>query len=441
MGGTGRTLGAVRSGSNQVGGHWLESSLYWIGASSAFLISIFFSVAEGALIGFSRAKLEELVKNSKKKQKIDEYLQNTDALLISCLTLDTIANICLVVFITVIYLNAYPGKLYGLLYAMGICFLSVLLFGEIVPRTLGSKKADRILVRILPLLDVTRRVMRPLLIPIEFINRIFGRIWGIREKRSSAKLIEAEILSAALEGEREGVLDEEEADMIESIVEFKDVEASEVMTPRTDMVCLEANASLNDAIKLALEKGHSRIPVYEKRIDKIIGILYVKDLLKLWGSDDIKEKPLRDLVRKAYYVPETKEIGDLLKEFKKKKLHIAIVLDEYGGTAGLATIEDILEEIVGEIEDEYDTEPRIVLKKNKDGEIEIDAKIHIDEINEELGIDLPEDDDFDTVGGFLFSSMGKVPNVGEHYIYKDMEFTILDADERKINRIKLRLNQ
>jgi CBS domain containing-hemolysin-like protein len=244
----------------------------------------------------------------------------------------------------------------------------------------------------------------------------------------------AEISDAAEEGERSGVLEEEEREMIENIIDLGETEAVEVMTPRTDLVSIDCGASIKLARELAIESGHSRIPVYEGNRDQIIGILHVKDLLHAKADAE----PIRELVRKPHFVPETKDLSELLKELKERKIHIAIVLDEYGGTSGLITMEDILEEIVGEITDEFDDQSESTGIRQIDAHtIRVDAKVHIYDLNEKLGLHLPDDVGYETIGGFVFSTLGRVPEAGETFRHNGAEFKILEADPRRVNRVQI----
>ncbi len=281
-------------------------------------------------------------------------------------------------------------------------------------------------------------LMKPLLAALQIFLTIAARLGGVNAKTDDAEEIVDDIRSAAIEGEAEGVLEEHEKSMIEKVIAFKDAEVVEVMTPRTEVDALSVGMDIEQAVALAIEKGHSRIPVYDESIDRIEGICYVKDLLgAMAGGEHERPKTLREVMRKPLFIPESKRIGVLLQDFRAGHAHIAIVLDEYGGTAGLVTIEDIIEEIVGEIEDEYDSTADAPVLHLSENVVDIDARMHIDELNEVLHITVPDNGDYETVAGYLFSSFGKVPSVGELHTHGNVEFTVTDADERKINRVKV----
>ena len=273
---------------------------------------------------------------------------------------------------------------------------------------------------------------------LEGILRPLARVSGRSSHRDSADILEEELRSKAEEVEREGLLESEEMDMIESIISFGDVEVSEVMTPRTEMTCLDLDEPLSENLEKAIECALSRIPVYRESKDNVVGILYVKDLLRsLYSKEDIS---LEALIRSPYRVSGGKKIDDLLQEFKQHRLHIAIVMDEHGGTEGLVTIEDVIEEIVGEISDEYEQEEELAsIQLLSDGLVSVDASVHIDDLNEELSLGIPENENYDTIGGFLFSSMGRIPKVGDTFALEGVHFEVTSADGRRVHRLQLRV--
>ena len=228
--------------------------------------------------------------------------------------------------------------------------------------------------------------------------------------------------------------------MIENVLELSETTAEEIMTPRTDIIAVNVNDDLQGILEIIINAGHSRIPVYEKNIDTIVGLIYAKDLLSEIGKSP-GDFNIREKMRKPYFIPETKPLNDLLGEFQNQKLHIAVLLDEYGGTTGIVTIEDILEELVGEIVDEYEETPPESIKKIDETTIEVDARIYIDDLNNEFELALPEDEDYDTVGGFVFSHLGYVPKTGEIFEYENVKFTIAAAEARKIKRIRIQKQQ
>ncbi|MGE4601417.1 MAG: hemolysin family protein [Planctomycetota bacterium] len=312
---------------------------------------------------------------------------------------------------------------------------------ELIPEAISIWIGDRIVVRLIPVLDALEKLLSPVTASFRAARRALLRLIGGRADRSDQDLAEAGIRAAVALGEREGLLEQGEKSMIESVLQFCDAEVVEVMTPRTDMVCFEASDTVEEAIPKAIACGHSRIPIYRKDVDEIIGVLYVKDLLRYAADEGLRSLRIEKVVRKIHFVPETKELNDLLGEFRSERFHIAVVLDEYGGTSGLVTIEDILEEIVGEIEDEYDTAGRDQIRKIDDLTWDLDGRTSILDVNKSLGARIPESDDYETVAGFLFSALGHIPREGEELGTDRVLFKVTRADDRKIKRVRARVQE
>jgi CBS domain containing-hemolysin-like protein len=260
-------------------------------------------------------------------------------------------------------------------------------------------------------------------------------------------------------GEDEGVLEEQEKEMIHSIFEFGDLVAREIMVPRVDISALDISSSVDDAVSLIVRTGHSRVPIYEETADRIKGILYAKDILRHAEDGDLDRITIADILRPStMFVPETKDLSSLLEEMRAAKAHLAIVLDEYGGTAGIVTIEDILEEIVGDIQDEYDKPLERLVSREEDGSFVVDAKLGLHDFDDEIGVYLPEEDGVETVGGLLYQLLGRIPNVGEtvpvipvnqkhdgDYFngkaeVKLVNLTVLEIEETRIGRVRVALD-
>jgi CBS domain containing-hemolysin-like protein len=248
------------------------------------------------------------------------------------------------------------------------------------------------------------------------------------------RVTEAEIQQLMNAGEEEGLINEEENEMIQSIFALGDTVVREIMVPRTDMAFVTVDATVREVLSSIIACGHSRIPVFDGTIDNIVGLVYAKDLLKFWGMDE-SAVVLKDILRPPYFIPESKNLEELLHEFKKKRIHIAIVIDEYGGTSGLVTIEDLLEQIVGDIQDEYDLEEEWLLEQ-ADGAAVVDGRLPIEELEEHFGIKI-EREKFDTVGGLIFHLTGRIPAVGEEVENGSILLTVLEADERKISKVRI----
>jgi len=257
-------------------------------------------------------------------------------------------------------------------------------------------------------------------------HMVFGRRRALTEKDLQEIINESEV---------EGIINEGEGEMLHSIFEFGETIVREIMVPRTDMVSCSTTATLGELLDAVISSGHSRIPIYEGTNDRIVGIVYAKDLLRFWGQP-AEEISIPRVMRTPYFVPETKNIEALLQEFRTKRVHMAIAIDEYGGTSGLITIEDLIEEIVGDIQDEYDLEEDW-LQEEEDGTILVDGRLNIEELEEFFHITIPREK-FDTVGGYLFNLMGHIPLPQEEISDSGLVMTVIECDSRKIRKVRIR---
>ena len=258
-----------------------------------------------------------------------------------------------------------------------------------------------------------------------------------RKKRhiEDADDLEEEIHEIMHEGQEKGLISDEESHMVYGVLELKETTAASIMVPRTDVCFASINSTLGEVIELINKCGHTRIPISGSNIDDIVGILHAKDLLKLWGRE-LSSKIPKEILRPPYFVPENKKIADLLKELKKMKTHIAIVTDEYGGTSGIVTLEDIIEEIVGEIMDEHDSEEPLLIPMGKDAAY-VDARLEVEKLEEYFGVELP-DGDYESVGGFIIYLLGRIPKENETVVFNDLEIIIKKADPRRIHKVMVK---
>lgn len=317
---------------------------------------------------------------------------------------------------------------------------AVSIFAVAIPISWARYQREGLIALSLPLLTVMLMIFRPIVWFLHLFDPIVRRISGADLSDDEDSDLSDEVLSVVEDHEDGGEVDDAQKEMIEAVFDLSDTQAEQVMTPRTDVKGIEVNATLQEVKAAILEHGHSRIPVYEQTIDNIVGILYAKDLIRYVG--DGENFDLRAVLREAMMVPESKNVGELLGEFKARKVHIALVLDEYGGTAGLVTIEDILEELVGEIQDEYEHEEQTPQIERVDAQtLRVDARVEIDDLNDELEVELPEDEDYDTVGGFVFATLGHIPVAGETFEYEGTRFTVTEAERTRVVRVEVRLSQ
>jgi len=308
-------------------------------------------------------------------------------------------------------------------------------FGELLPKTVTFQRAEPVLLAFMWPMEVWCWFTSPFLKLLNGFTTLVLRVVNVKEPpRHQFVHSEEELKMLVSASHEEGVLEVEEQEMLHSVFDFSDTVASEVMTPRTDMVCVAANSSVRDFVKEALDHGLSRLPVYEDGVDNIFGTVHIRDALRAL-VEHRENTQVRELVRKIQIVPENKPIGDLLTEFKKTKTHMAIVVDEYGGTRGLVTIEDLIEELVGDIADEHEIVEEYV-REQEDGTYLLDAKLPLDEVGEKLGLEI-EDEEFNTLGGHVFGQIGREPQVGDEVMGKDYILRVEASDRHRI--IKLRL--
>lgn len=314
-----------------------------------------------------------------------------------------------------------------------------LVFGELVPKRVAMQHSDKVARFASGVIHGLATVMKPIIWFLTISTNGVLRLMRINPNNESEPVTEEEIRMMVDVGQEKGVIEDVQKEMINNIFEFDDIDVADIMTHRTDMACIDVEDSLSDAIKLAIDEGYSRIPVYEEDPDNIVGIIYIKDLLKYVGTSLPKTKGLKDIMREAYFVPESKRCGALFSEMTEKHIQMAIVVDEYGGTAGLVTLEDIVEAIVGNIQDEYDNEDEEISKINETT-FTIDGITDLEEVEEQLGIKFPKDD-YDTLGGFIISRLGFLPQDGEMNTveYENIRFTVLNVEERRIGKVKVEI--
>jgi putative hemolysin len=399
------------------------------------ILSAFFSGSETALFSLNKLQLKKMQKEESgwRVNSIIKLLNDPQKTLITILTGNMFVNIAASSLATYLAIKLFGNVGIGI--AGGIMIFMILVFGEIVPKSLAISNAETIAKKIARPVEIISSFLFPLILFFKIIINVLYYFFGKKRVKEKKEITEEDLITLINVGKDEGVIEEEEKKMIRNIFEFGDTMVKEVMVPRVDMACIPSEAKLNSILRLIKKMGHSRIPVYKETIDNIIGILYTKDLLVVYEQwYKSKEKfDLKKIIRRAYFVPENKKIDDLLDIFQRDKIQIAIAIDEYGGTAGLVTMEDVVEEIVGEIIDEYDKETKLyeIIDNNT---VIADGIISIDKINELLNIEIPEND-FETLGGFIYDLMGRVPNKNETIEYKNIQITIEQVVKNRIIRV------
>lgn len=403
----------------------------------------FFSVGTRVLRGFSRHDLRELCIKHKSPELFSDVLRSHDRVALGLDVLVVLATAVLIVSGTAwgwrksgVELPVTASLVISEALILGLVLVAIRVS---VPWTASRLFSSHVLFWCWPLFGFLAAVASPVVGFARLFDTVLHRVFGRTPPMLDEESLEEEIRTIVSEGHREGLLEGDAREMIEGVIELGDADVAEIMTPRTDMHVVQVDLPWDELLEDVIEAGHTRIPVFESNRDDIIGVLYSKDLLpELAKPTEEARRPIRKLLRKPLFVPETKAVDDLLQMFQTERTHIAMVLDEYGGVAGLVTIEDVLEEIVGEIVDEYDADVEDAIKKQNDDVYEAAGRAHVDEVNSAMGVELPEDGDFDTIGGFVFTEFGRVPAVGESLLWNEMlKITVLEATRRRIDRVRL----
>ncbi|HDZ21550.1 hypothetical protein LCGC14_0123960 [marine sediment metagenome] len=408
--------------------------LIWVVVTTA--LSCYFTLAGRVLSAYQRVELEQAFRGDKGKRRLELLERHLDALRWTVGLLGPLAYLGIGIALVEAFGLRHEATAGAVVGAAAVWLGLVIVFGVAVPLAWARSAGERVLAVTLRFPLLLRWLLWPVLWVVWAVTLLVLRLCGFHESaEENDEAAKQEILHAATEGQAEGAVDAEEVEMIESVMELDETHADEIMTPRTDIFALPVETSFRDVCREITEAGHTRVPIYQGDLDNIIGILYAKDLLQYLVGEQPTD--LRTIMRKPFFVPESKVLDDLLTEFKSRKFHIAVVLDEYGGTAGLVTIEDILEEIVGEIDDEYDKPEGESITLIDARTAEIDGRVYIDDLNDVLKLRIPEDEDYDTAAGLVISEMGHIPVVEETIDAYGAHFTVLAADERKIMRLRV----
>jgi len=406
------------------------------------ILSAFFSGAETAITAVNKYKIRNLSEKKNKNARILHGLLERPGRVITTLLIGSnIANIsasALATAIGITYLSGYFDIALITSVVTVLMTIIIIIFGEIIPKNAAITHSEKVSLLLAPVVSVVLKLMGPISSLLSNISRLLIRLFGGPLPEKGSLLTTEELQMMLKVSEEEGIIEEEEKEMIQGIFELSNIIVREIMTPRIDMACVEINATIADVIDIAFASGHSRIPVYEEVIDNVKGIIYIKDLLKVTNEE--KKSGIKKYLREAYYVPETKKVDELLTKMRIAKNHIAIVVDEYGGTSGVVSIEDILEEIVGDIQDEYDEEEPPMVKKIDEHLYLFSAKVSIWEIDELLEVSIPEGEDYDTLGGFLCDVVGEIPHKDRIIEWENLTFKVVEASKQQILLVQVQVH-
>ncbi len=406
-----------------------------------FFLSAFFSGSEVALFSLNKKKVKYLFGSSKLIERYITYLiEYPRRLLVTILIGNTLVNVAASIISVSIALdiskNAQLSENTVLTVQIIVLTILIVLFGELTPKVWAAKNVVRFSkIAAIPLYW-TSIILYPVAESITELIRL--SILKLKFDKSKSAILPEEITDLADISHERGTIEEDEHELIQSIVKFRSVAVHEVMTPRVDIVSLSVDTDFNEVQEVIKSMGHSRIPLYKNSLDDIIGIIYAKDILPYIRDKSLQDQLLLEkIARKAMFIPESKLINDLLHEFQEKKTHLAIVVDEYGGTAGLITMEDILEEIVGEIRDEYD-EQENPISKIDEGKFLVLGKIDIEELNELSGTEIiPKNNDYETIGGFILTNAGHIPKEGYSFVNNNYKFTVKEVLNKRVKKVQI----
>ena len=420
------------------------------------LVNAFFSMSEMAIVTLNDNKIDKMASEGNKKAKqIQKLTENTSSFLSTIqigvtlagfltsataaqsfaeMLANAIAKTAIVEVIPVGIISGFSTVVITLV----MSYFSLVL-GELVPKKIAMNKPEKMAFMAAPILVFVAKVTKPIVKFLAFSTNGVLRLIGIDPHADEEVVTEEEIRMMVDVGGEKGVIEDVQIEMINNIFEFDDIDVADIMTHRTDMVCVDEEEPLSEAVKLSIENGFSRIPVYKEDPDNIIGIVYIKDFLKYVGANLPKTKTVKDMMRPAYYVPETKRCGELFTEMTEKRVQMAVVVDEYGGTAGIVTLEDLLESIVGNIQDEYDHEDEEISIINETT-FEVEGITDIEEVEEHTGKTFPEGD-YDTIGGYIISVLGFLPEDGQmnEVQFENVKFTVLNVEDRRIGKVKVEI--
>ncbi len=420
------------------------------------LINAFFAMSEIAIISLNDAKLEKQAQEGNKKAKKLLKLTSNPSNFLSTIQIGvTLAGFLSSASASQSFVDMLSDGLEklsvltkipaGVIDGFSLVVITLitsyfsLVLGELVPKRVAMFNPEKISFRIAGILTVVASVTKPFVKVLSVSMNAVLRVMGIDPNAEPEEVTEEEIRMMVDVGGEKGVIEDTQKEMINNIFEFDDIDAGDIMTHRTEVSAVEVSDPIEDVVAISYKEGYSRIPVYEESLDKIIGIVYIKDLIGYIGSSLPKQESLREVMREPFFVPESMKCGLLFKEMTARRTQMAVVVDEYGGTAGIVTLEDLVESIVGNIQDEYDNEEE-EFSVIDETTFTVDGTTSIDEVNEHVGVDLP-DDEYDTIGGFVISLLGYLPQDGEmnELDYENLHFTILNLEDKRIGKLKVEI--
>ena len=416
------------------------------------IVNAFFAMSEIAIISLNDNMIEKLAEEGHKKAKKVKKLTDNPSNFLSTIQIGvTLAGFLTSAsaatsfadLLTAAFLKLGTGIPESVIKSVSVVLITIiisffsLVLGELAPKRIAMQKSERIAYAVSGFLLVFKKLMSPFVRVLSASTNLVVRMFGLDPNANEEVVTEEEIRMMVDVGQEKGVIEDQQKEMIDNIFDFDDIDVSDIMTHRTDMIAVEDTDSLKDVVKASIDGGVSRIPVFHEDPDNIIGIVYIKDLLQYISTSLPKDKGPKDVMRKAYYVPFSKNCGELFNEMCEKRVQMAVVVDEYGGTAGIVTMEDLLEAIVGNIQDEYDNEDEEIVTV-KENLFTIDGTTAIEEVNERVNDVIPKGD-YETLGGFIISQLGYLPKNGDMSVveYENVKLTVLNVEDRRIGKVRV----
>lgn len=397
-------------------------------------LSAFFSSSETALLSISQMRIRTLVdEGNKRAMTLERVVSNKSKMLSAILIGNNVVNLSASSLITSLVINHFGNAYVGI--ATGIITLLILIFGEISPKTMATLQAEKVALKVAGIISVLMKILTPVIFIINLLAGGVLRLMGVDPNAKTDTITESELRTIVDVSHEEGVIESEERRMINNVVDFGDTQAKDVMVPRIDMVFVEENTTYDELMEVYRENMFTRIPVYRDTTDNVIGIINMKDLLFYEKSIDFR---LKNYLREAYFTYEFKKTSELFMEMRQNSVSLAIVLDEYGATAGLITLEDLLEELVGEIRDEYDADELKSFQKLSDREYRVEGSMKLDDINDALELSLSSED-YDSVGGLIIGALDHVPVAGEGVTVDNIRFVVEKMDKNRIEWVRMTL--
>jgi CBS domain containing-hemolysin-like protein len=411
----------------------------WLGAAAAgLLIAAIAATGAKVLHEFSVSELEEYCQRRNRRERFGAILDGSEDAALAAESLQTAAASSSLLFAAGWLFRGGVPEQATMAAALGAAAAALLLILVWLPWSVAEVWSAPFLFHTWPIWQGLALLLWPLTIGVKVFRAALRRLAGRHdEDPDELEAFEDEVRAIVSAGMHEGHLEEDAREMIEGVIELGDSDVSDIMTPRSDVDALEADMSWREMLEIVVQSGRTRLPVYREKLDNIVGVLYVKDLLPELAMVKSKRRPFPELVRPAWFVPGTKPLDDMLREFLRTRSHLAIVVDEYESVAGIVTIEDVLEEIVGEIVDESDKEAPREITRIDDATAEAVGRAHLAELNEVCGFDFPEPEEYNTIGGFLMHQLGEIPRTGQRLEWNGLQITVLDATRRRVERVRI----